>query len=208
MKKTLLGLLTLVASFNTFAQTAEEFFSVNCVACHGEKGKGQSDLLTVPKLAGQNEKYLIKQINDFKSGDRVNALMAAPITALPDNMVEEVAKYLSMQTKTIGNADPALVELGQSLYRAGNSETGVPACTACHSPTGSGNAPGGIPSLSGQHADYIESQLKAYRLGYRDEIPSDSVRVNDGETKIMRTIAFKLKDFEIEALSSYINGLH
>lgn len=206
MKNTLLGLLTLVASFNVFAQSGEEYFAINCVACHGQQGNSLA--ATFPKLAGQNEKYLVKQMNDFKSGARVNALMAAPMASLQGDMIEEVAKYLAEQNSSIGNADPQLVELGQMLYKAGNKETGVPACSACHSPTGSGNAPGGIPMLSGQHAGYIESQLLAYRLGARDKVASDSVRVNDGETKIMRSIAFKLKDFEIEALASYINGLH
>ncbi|MCJ8314173.1 MAG: cytochrome c4 [Saccharospirillaceae bacterium] len=206
MKNTLLGLLTLVASFNVFAQTGEEFFTANCVACHGEQGNSLA--ASFPKLAGQNAKYLIKQINDFKSGARVNGLMVAPMAALPDEMINEVAQYLSKQNPSIGSAKADLVELGQMLYKAGNIETGVPACSACHSPTGKGNAPGGIPMLSGQHAGYVESQLYAYRLGARDESASDSVRVNDGDTKIMRSIAFKLKDFEIEAVASYINGLH
>jgi len=206
MKNTLLGLLALVASYNAFAQTGEEYFAVNCIACHGEKGNSATP--TFPKLAEQNKKYLIKQLNDFKSGARVNALMIAPMAALPNDMIDDVAQYLSEQNTTIGNADPELVKLGEMLYKAGNKETGVPACSACHSPTGQGNAPGGIPLLSGQHSDYIQSQLLAYRLGARDEVASDSVRVNDGEAKIMRSIAFKLKDFEIEALASYISGLH
>jgi len=206
MKNKLLGLLTLVASFNVFAQTGEELFTINCVACHGEQGNSLA--ASFPKLAGQNKKYLIKQINNFKSGARVNALMVEPMAALPQEMIEQVAQYLSVQTPSIGSAKADLVKLGERLYKAGNKETGVPACSACHSPTGSGNAPGGIPMLSGQHAGYVESQLLAFRLGARDNIASDLVRVNDGETKIMRSIAFKLKDFEVEAVASYINGLH
>ena len=102
-------------------------------------------------------------------------------------------------TISLGAAKAEFVDVGQRLYRSGNKETGVAACTACHSPTGAGNAPAGFPALGGQHADYIAGQLKAFR---------DGARVNDGESKMMRNVALHLKDKEIEALASYISGLH
>ena len=102
---------------------------------------------------------------------------------------------------------PKLAGQGEA-YRGGNPETGVPACAGCHSPTGAGNPPAAFPMLSGQHADYIESQLHKFQAGYRADEPSEEARTNDGESMMMRATAFRLKDFEIEALASYINGLH
>ncbi|MDH5172564.1 MAG: c-type cytochrome, partial [Gammaproteobacteria bacterium] len=99
---------------------------------------------------------------------------------------------------------PALLALGESVYRSGIPDRKVAACTSCHSPTGSGNAPAGFPSLAGQHAEYIAAQLTAYRKGYED----DSGRTNDGDIRIMRMNAFGLSDREIQAVSSYAAGLH
>ncbi len=99
--------------------------------------------------------------------------------------------------------DPALVELGEKVYRAGVAERKVAACTACHSPNGQGNAPAGFPALAGQHADYIAAQLRAYRKGYEDP----TGRTNDGDIRIMRSNAFGLSDMEIEAVASYASGL-
>jgi cytochrome c553 len=95
-------------------------------------------------------------------------------------------------------ADPAVVELAESLYRGGNRAIDVPACAACHSPTGKGNAPAGYPALSGQHPEYTLQQLKDFRAG---------VRANDSNS-MMRTIVERLTDKEIEALASYVSGLH
>lgn len=208
MKKILMSIAVVVFSTSAMAGDVEagKTKSATCGACHG--ADGNSAAAAFPKLAGQNEKYLIKQMNDIKSGARSVALMAGQLNSFSDEDIADVAAYFAAQAASIGNAKPELVELGQSLYRAGNTDTGVPACSACHSPTGKGNAAAGFPALSGQHADYIAAQLKAFRLGARDETASDSVRVNDGETRVMRDIAFKLKDFEIEALASYVNGLH
>ena len=89
--------------------------------------------------------------------------------------------------------------MGERIYRAGIAQSGVAACTACHSPTGAGNGPAGFPALSGQHADYVAAQLKAFR---------DGLRTNDGDSKMMRNVALNLKDAEIDALASYISGLH
>ena len=215
MKKLFLALTAAAFIFNAQAATSdiianskdgEASFNANCAMCHGAEGK--SAAAAFPKLAGQNAKYVSKQLYDFKQGNRINALMAGPAAMLDDQMIADISQYLSEQSVSVGTAKAELVALGEKLYKAGNAATGVPACTGCHSPTGKGNASAGFPLLSGQHADYTIAQLKAFRLGYRAEAPSDSERVNGGEAKIMRTIAFKLKDFEIEALASYINGLH
>ncbi len=101
-----------------------------------------------------------------------------------------------------------MVELGQAIYKAGIPKSGVPACAGCHSPTGNGQSLAGFPALGGQHAAYTAAQLTKFQKGYRAETPSTTERTNDGDSRIMRSIAFNLKDFEIEALASYIQGLH
>jgi cytochrome c553 len=115
----------------------------------------------------------------------------------------DLAVYYSEQAMSGSQAKSELVELGTRVYRAGVADKGVAACTACHGPTGAGNAPAGFPRLAGQHADYIASTLKAYRTGYDDP----AGRTNDGDTKIMRATARGLSDAQIEAVASYISGL-
>jgi cytochrome c553 len=168
-----------------------------CSGCHG--ADGNSTIPAFPKLAGQNTRYLVKQMQDVKEGRRSVAAMTGMLDGMSNKDMEDIAAYFSSQNSSIGKAKAELVSLGEKLYRSGNKETGVAACTACHSPTGSGNAPAGYPALSGQHAEYTAAQLKAFRSGERN---------NDGDSKIMRTNAFRLNDNEIEALASYISGLH
>ncbi len=168
-----------------------------CAGCHG--ADGNSALAVYPKLAGQNERYLLKQFNDIKSGSRPVAMMAGQLDNKSEQDLADIAAYYASLPISLGAAKADLVESGQQLYRSGNKNTGVAACTACHSPTGAGNGPAGFPALGGQHADYIAAQLTAFRAGER---------VNDGDSKIMRNVAFHLKDNEIEALASYISGLH
>lgn len=181
--------------------------SATCAGCHG--ADGNSTVPSFPKLAGQNERYLIKQLQDMKTGDRVVNEMLAFLPALTDQDIEDIAAYYAGQSGTVGQADPELVELGRKLYMGGNPETGVTACAACHSPSGKGNPAAGFPSLSGQHTAYTAAQLNKFRLGARHEgAATADVRINDGEARMMRETAFRLKDFEIEALASYIAGLH
>jgi len=115
----------------------------------------------------------------------------------------DIAAFYASQPVSGAQADPELVALGEKVYRAGVAERSVAACIACHSPNGKGNAPAGFPSLSGQHAEYIASQLKMYRKGYEDP----AGRTNDGDAMIMRLTAFGLSDMEIEAVASYAAGL-
>jgi|TARA_R110002072_G_scaffold25698_3_gene86117 cytochrome c553 len=174
-----------------------------CGACHG--ADGNSAVPSFPKLAGQGEKYLIKQMNDIHEGRRVVLTMAGVLDNMSQQDIADIAAYYAAQTGTVGQAKADLVELGERIYRAGNSEIGIAACTACHSPTGEGNAPAGFPKLGGQHAEYIEAQLKAFRTGAEEP---EKGRANDGETRIMRDIVSRMSDLEIRAVSSYIQGLH
>ena len=172
-----------------------------CSACHGADGNSAAP--TFPKLAGQGAKYLYKQLMDVRDGARVIPTMMGLLDNKSDQELADSAAYYSEQAMSGSQAVPALVELGARVYRAGVADKGVAACTACHGPTGSGNAPAGFPRLAGQHADYIASSLKAYRTGYDDP----AGRTNDGDTKIMRATARGLSDAQIEAVSSYIAGL-
>lgn len=176
-----------------------------CAGCHG--ADGNSMVPSFPKLAGQAAKYTVKQLKDMKAGDRSVPQMAAFLPGLSDQDMEDLgAYYESLPVKT-GKADPKLVELGEKLYRSGNAESGVTACAGCHGAKGNGMAAAGFPSLAGQHAAYIEAQLKAFRASGRGD-EAGPYRTNDGESMMMRATAARLTDSEIKALSSYINGLY
>lgn len=183
---------------------AGKALSASCAACHGQDGNSPAP--TFPKLAGQNERYLAKQMHDIKSGARPVPTMAGQLDGKSDQDIADIAAYFAAQTTTTGQADPELIKLGESIYRGGIREKNVPACAACHSPDGRGVALAGFPHLAGQHAEYTEAQLKAFRAG-GDGDPNG--RHNDGEeTRTMRTIAYRMSDSEIKAVSSYIQGLH
>jgi cytochrome c553 len=171
--------------------------AVACGACHG--ADGNSPAPTFPKLAGQGERYLLKQLKDIKGGARVIPTMAGQLDAMSEQDLADIAAYYAAQTGSPAAAKEELVELGERVYRAGVREKGVAACTACHSPQGKGNDPARYPSLSGQHPEYIAAQLRAFR---NDE------RTNDGDTRIMRDVAARLSDKELDAVSSYAAGLH
>lgn len=168
-----------------------------CGACHG--ADGNSLVPGFPKLAGQGERYLLKQMQDIKGGKRVVIEMTGMLASLGDQDLADIAAYYAAQKSSVGAADETQVVLGEALFRGGKLSNGVPACTGCHSPDGVGNAQAGFPHLGGQHADYIKKQLTAYRRGERS---------NDGDTMVMRSIAAKLSDQDIEALAQYIQGLH
>ena len=173
-----------------------------CAACHGPDGN--SAVPSFPKLAGQGEKYLYKQLKDIRDGARPIPTMAGQLDGKSNQELADIASYFASQTMSGGHTDPALLALGESVYRSGIPERKVAACASCHSPTGAGNAPAGFPALAGQQAEYIAAQLIAYRKGYEDE----TGRINDGDTRIMRITAFGLSDREIQAVSSYAAGLH
>ena len=169
---------------------------MTCAACHGPDGNSPTPAF--PKIAGQHAGYLEKQLTEYKNGTRVNATMNGMAAPLSEQDIADLAAYFASQTGTIGTADPDKVELGESIYRAGNPATGVSACAACHSPTGVGNPMANFPSLQGQHADYTVLQLQHFRSGER---------ANDAGA-MMRGVAGKMTDAEIEAVAQYIQGLN
>ena len=167
---------------------------VACVGCHGANGKSASGAW--PKLAAQHAAYIAKQLKNFKEGTRANAVMAGMAASLTEQDMNNIAAYLVKQEPSLGVAqNKDTIELGQSIYRGGIAAKGVPACAACHSPTGAG-IPSQYPRLSGQWADYSTAQLLAFREG---------TRKNSSQ---MTTIATKLSDQEMKAVADYMAGLH
>ena len=178
-----------------------------CSACHG--ADGNSAAAAFPKLAGQNEKYLIKQMMDIKGDTRPVPTMAGQLDNMSAEDIADIAAFYAGQTNSGGQASAELLELGQKVYRAGVSARGVAACSACHSPRGGGNAPAGFPALAGQHADYIADQLRKFRIGSENTLEQNPAgRTNDGDGRMMRDVAAGMSDNEIAAVSSYIAGLH
>ena len=165
-----------------------------CLTCHGPKG--QSAVGTWPKLAAQHAAYTAKQLKNFKEGTRANPVMMGMAATLTEQDMQNIAAYLVKQPVSLGVAqDKATIELGQSIYRGGIAAKGVPACAGCHSPTGAG-IPSQYPRVGGQWAEYTNAQLLAFREG---------VRKNSSQ---MTTIATKLSDQEMKAVSDYMAGLH
>lgn len=170
--------------------------TTTCQACHGPDGKSPTDAF--PSLAGQHEKYLLKQMQDQLAGDRVIAVMTGLLDNYSEQDLVDIAAYYASQKAQQGAADPETVELGEQIYRAGIPRKQIAACSACHSPTGSGNNFAKFPQLAGQWPAYTVSQLKMFRTGERH---------NDGESRMMRAIAMDMSDEEIEAVANYIYGL-
>lgn len=183
-----------------------------CGACHGADGNSMAP--TFPRLAGQNAKYVYKQLQDFKAGRRLNPTMQGMALPLSDQDMADLAAFFAEQKPGVGQAKADLVKAGERIYRGGNAKTGLAACAGCHNPAGKGNALAGFPRLGGQHADYVKAQLQAFRAAGRNDTVADPAqkRTNDaakaGEAGPMQMVAAKLSDAEIEAVSSYISGLH
>ena len=176
------------------AKKGEAIASGVCGACHTADGSRGSP--ANPILQGQHPEYLAKQLAEFKSGVRKNAVMAGfAATLSEDDMRNVAAFYAAKQAKPGFAKDKTLVALGEKIYRGGIAEKKVPACAGCHAPNGAG-IPAQYPRLGGQHADYTEAQLNAFRGGVR------------GNNAQMTAIAAKLSDREIKAVSDYIAGLH
>lgn len=194
--------------------------TAECVACHGPNGDSAAP--TFPKLAGQHASYLQKQLQDFIDGKRSDPSMDATIgrlvkeNKLGKQDILDIAAFYESQKAGVGIAQSEHVVLGRKIYEGGNPRTKVPACIGCHSPTGSGNGPAKYPLLAGQHASYIEKQLKAFRaaaqtvLAYKakgkdapKELPG---RTNDVNS-VMQKVVQDMTDAEIQAVSSYIQGL-
>ena len=168
-------------------------FTAMCVSCHGEGGN--SAIAANPKLSQQHPEYLVKQLQEFKSGKRQNAIMKGFASGLSDDDMKNISYWAASQKAKPGFAkEKDLVTLGERIYRGGLSDRQIPACAACHSPNGAG-MPAQYPRLSGQHADYTAAQLTSFR---------DGVRKNNLQ---MSQVAAKLNAREIRAVSDYIAGL-
>lgn len=182
--------------------------SAVCAGCHGMDGNSATGQF--PKIAGQNAKYIYKQLQDFKASRRANPLMLGVAAALSDQDMADLAVHFSQQKLAGGAAKPDLVARGEKLFRGGNKNVGLAPCSGCHGPAGLGNTYAAFPRIAGQHADYTKAQLIAFRAAGRDDMV-DNKRANDaakaGELGPMQMIAAKLSDKDIEALSSYIQGL-
>ena len=205
MKKLAL-ILSLLASCSVWAQgsiEAGKAKSQTCVACHG--ADGNSLITQYPKLAGQHEKYLEKQLKDLKLGmtsggkqGRNEPVMGAMAMPLSEQDMADLAAYYASLPISNNSTPENVVEEGKALYTAGDAERGVTACIACHGPRGNGTELSGFPKISGQHAEYIKAQLEKFRDGSR----------NNDMNAMMRDVAKKLTDAEIDTLSKYVGGLH
>jgi cbb3-type cytochrome c oxidase subunit III len=168
-------------------------FEAVCVSCHG--AGGNSGTPANPKLAQQHPDYIVKQLQEFKSGKRPSPIMQGFAAQLTDADMKNIAAYVGSQTGKAGFAkDKDLVATGERIYRGGISNRQVAACAGCHSPNGAG-IPSQYPRLSGQHADYVAAQLIAFREGARKNSPQ------------MTAIASKMNDREIRAVADYVAGL-
>lgn len=166
-----------------------------CSACHG--ADGNSPNAEWPNLAGQHVDYTVEQLQRYKSGERQNAVMQGMAASLSEQDMRDIAAFYASRSVQPGVADEDLVEQGERVYRGGNKESGVPACIACHGPTGAGVPGSGFAAIGGQQARYTLDQLRRYAAGERRD-PKD----------IMNRIAQRLGEEEMRAVSSYIEGLH
>ncbi|PSV35661.1 MULTISPECIES: cytochrome c [unclassified Photobacterium] len=207
MKKLIL-ILSLLASYSTTAEEgnieAGKLKAVTCAACHGTDGNAAL-MQQSPKLAGQHPKYLEKQLKEYKQAmatggkqGRNNPVMGGMAMALSDQDIADIAVYYASLPISDNTSPKESVEVAQQLYRFGDTERGIAACIACHGPRGNGTSLSGFPKISGQNAEYVKLQLEEFRSG---------VRANDMNA-MMRSVAAKLSDDEINALSQYVGGLH
>ena len=200
---TLMALLSVAAS-TTFASDAKApafkpdpakgaQLAATCLACHTADGSRGAP--ANPILQGQHPEYLVKQLNEFKSGKRKNAIMMGMVAALSEDDMKQVAAFYSTKVAKPGFAKiKETVLLGEQIYRGGIAAKAVPACAGCHSPNGAG-IPALYPRLGGQHADYVEAQLLAFRSGVRGNNPE------------MTAIAGKMNEREMKAVADYMAGL-
>ncbi len=205
MKKLILAGLTLVSATLLVVSgaavagdvAAGKSKSASCGGCHGFDGN--SSIAIYPKLAGQNEAYIVKQIKDFKANDtRKDAIMLSMVAELSDEDAVDIGAYYQAQfLKGAASFDEKKAAAGRALYKGGDLQKGIPACQACHGPNGEGTAGIGYPQLGGQYVDYTLAQLKAFK---------DGSRSND-DNKVMRDMVAKISDDDLEALANYIASL-
>jgi len=215
MKKTVIIFVSIVLvtlSANSLASgdaEAGQTKSATCMGCHGLAGN--STMPNFPKLAGQGEGYILKQLQEFKSGARNNAIMAGVVAILSEQDMMDIAAYYSTQTisENSAKANEETIELGRKIYLGGKKDTQTTACIACHGPKGLGIPSAKFPALGAQHAEYTVSQLKAYRqYSINEQTGSDDLARDNDYEGMMRNVARGLTTVEIEALAQYIAGLH
>ena len=170
-----------------------------CASCHGQDG-ASGIAPDYPNLAGQNARYLVTQMQMIQSGERAVPLMAGQLDGKSEQELLRLAEHYAAMPGKVGRSKEEHLEAGMRIYRGGIMAKGVAACSACHSPTGAGNAPAGFPVLSGQRFDYVVAQLVAYR---------ERERNTDADYGgMMRGVASRLTDTEIRAVANYIQGLY
>lgn len=207
MKKLVMFALFSMIGFTSLANASEakkmgdaekgKTLSASCAACHGADGNSTNP--EWPKLAGQSESYLIKQLTEYRNSKRKNAVMNGMAAGIKsDEDVMHLAAYYASSKAEPGEAkNKSVVAEGESIYRGGIVEAGVAACSACHGPTGSGNPTAKFPKVAGQHAQYSLIQLQAFKSGER----------NNDTGKMMRNMAKKMSTAQMEAVSEYMAGL-
>ena len=166
-----------------------------CSACHGANGNSVN--AEWPSLAGLGADYIAEQLKNFKEGKRSNPVMMPIVATLSADDFADLGAYFDSLSNTGLEADPSYWEAGQKLYRGGDQSRGIPACMACHGPTGAGNEPAKFPALRGQHSVYLVKQLNDYASGAR----------STGPNGIMQTIAKRLSPDDVRNLASYIQGI-
>jgi cytochrome c553 len=168
-----------------------------CQACHGLDGNGIPGQPVWPKLAGQHQRYIYKQLQNFKNNDRYNVQMSPMVMPLSDEEMRNLAAYYSSLEQNGGAVEEALVAKGEQIYRAGNPASGVPACSGCHGPAGLGSNLARFPRIAGQYSEYTAQTLGHFRSTERANDPNG----------MMRGVAAQLTDDEIAAVAAYIEGL-
>ena len=221
MKKLLVATSLCVASIGASAAVTvpkydaaagQKIVENNCAACHGMMGI--SVVPTQPNLAGQNVRYLFKQLRDFKTGYRINGIMQGQIAGLSEQDLANVAGYFSEQKPWGAFAgSPATAQEAGKIFLGGYKKRGVIACAGCHDPKGLGNAYAAFPRIGGQHAEYLGLQLKMFRAaGREDDVARDQKRINDGAKEgdkgMMQIVASKLSDRDIKILSQFVSAVH
>ncbi|KPD23312.1 MULTISPECIES: c-type cytochrome [Idiomarina] len=174
-----------------------------CAACHGPNGESPTDMY--PHLAGQHEKYLLKQLKDFKLASetggeegRNNAVMMGQVASLSEQDMADLAAFYASQDEPKGETPEDLIARGEDFFRRGNPESNIPSCAGCHGPRGNGMGLAAFPDISGQHAAYTKSQLEMFRSGERANDPNG----------MMQGVAEKMTDEEIELMSKFLSGLY
>lgn len=189
-----LALAGMLLAVSAPAQDVKTIVTTVCVACHTEDGNSVVPMF--PKIAGLQEAYIAKQLQDFMSGKRKSDIMGPIVAQLKPEDVQPLAAYFSKQKMKAGEPDDkTLVGMGKVIFHDGNEETGLPACLGCHQPQGAGF--GIYPRIGGQHIDYVKQQLKSFASGER---------AND-TNRFMRTTAKRLSEEEINAVAQYLVGL-